>query len=108
MYDRIRFTFKHKSLHVSCDPVFVTAHIAYHEKDNEIHLLERNFEGFEVTEPISIYDNYKGLQYNITREGDGFKVTMEEMSLNNLLNLGLPREALDETIILQKKLLNPR
>jgi hypothetical protein len=108
MFDRIRFTFKHKSVHVSCDPLFITAHTAYHIVNNEIHILERNFEGFEVTEPMSIYDNYKGLQYNITKEGEHFTVKLEEMSLNNLLNLGLPREALDETIILQKRLLNPR
>ncbi len=108
MFDRIRFTLRRKSVHVSCDPLFITAHTAYHGEGNDIHILERNFEGFDVTEPISIYDNYKGLQYNITKDGEAFTLTIEEMSLNNLLNLGLPREALDETIILQKRLLNPR
>lgn len=108
MFDRIKFTFRHKSLHVSADPFFVNEYIAYHFINDEIHLLDRNFNGFEVKEPISIYDNSKGLQYNIERDGDTFSISVEEMSLDVLLNLGLPREALDETILLEKRLLNPR
>ncbi len=108
MFDRIKFTFRHKSLYVSADPFFVNEYIAYHFINDEIHLLDRNFNGFEVKEPLSIYDNSKGLQYNIERDGDAFSISVEEMSLDVLLNLGLPREALDETILLEKRLLNPR
>ncbi len=108
MFDRIKFTFKSKSLEVSCDPFFVNEYIIYHFVNKEIHLLDRNFNGFEIRENISIYDNSKGLQYNIVKNGDHFVVTVEEMSIDSLLNLGLPREALDETILLEKRLLNPR
>ena len=108
MFDRIKFNFKSKSLYISCDPFFMNEYVVYHFIKNEIHLLERNFEGFEVKENISIYDNTKGLQYNIIKDGDHFTVTVEEMSIDTLLNLGLPREALDDTILLEKRLLNPR
>lgn len=108
MFDRIKFTFKSKALEISSDPFFREEYIVYHFVKNEIHLLERNFDGFEVKENLSIYDHAKGVQYNIIKEGDHFTVTVEEMSIDSLLDLGLPREALDETILLEKRLLNPR
>ncbi len=108
MFDRIKFTFKSRFLEISCDPFFREEYIVYHYVKNEIHLLERNFGGFEVKENLSIYDHAKGVQYNISKDGDHFTVTVEEMSIDSLLDLGLPREALDETILLEKRLLNPR
>lgn len=108
MFDRMRFLIKPKSIEVSCDPFFMEEYIVYHFVKGEIHLLERNFEGFEIKENVSIYDHAKGIQYNIVREGEFFSITVEEMSIDTLLDLGLPREALDETILLEKRLLNPR
>jgi hypothetical protein len=35
-------------------------------------------------------------------------VTVEEMSLDTLLKLGLSRDALDQMILLKKRVINPR
>lgn len=108
MFDRIKFQINPKSVHVSVDPFFAGDYVLYHEINGEIHLLERDLEGFETSEDLCIYDTDKGVQYNIDKKEDNFIITIEEMDLDNLLFIGLPREALDQVILLKKRLINPR
>jgi len=108
MFDRIKFQIRPKSVYISMDPFFVNDYVVYHEVNDEIHVLERNLPGFEVKGGnIRIYDFVKTLQYDIDKKDDAFAVTVEEMSLETLLNMGLSREALDQVILLKKKVLNP-
>ena len=108
MFDRIKFVIKPKSVRISVDPFFANDYVLYHERNGEIRLLERDLEGFEITEDLCIYDTNKGLQYDIDNKDDHFSVTVEEMDLDTLLYLGLPREALDQIILLKKRVINPR
>ena len=108
MFDRIKFEIKAKSVHVSVDPFFFNDYVVYHEVKDEIRVLERNLAGFEVKDQnIRIYDIVKTLHYDIDKKDDSFVVTVEEMSLETLLNMGLSREALDQIILLKKRVLNP-
>lgn len=108
MFDRIKFQIHPRSVRVSVDPFFANDYVLYHEKDGEIHLLERDLEGFETTEDMYIYDTSKEIQYDIDKKDDHFTVTVEEMDLDTLLFIGLPREALDQIILLKKRVINPR
>jgi len=108
MFNRIRFEIKPKAVQISIDPFFTNDYVVYHEVRGEIRVLERNLAGFEVKDDnIRIYDVVKTLRYDIDKENDYYKITVEEMSLETLLNLGLSREALDQIILLKKRVINP-
>ncbi|NUM81710.1 hypothetical protein HUU42_13000 [bacterium] len=108
MFDRIKFTNKGKSVVVTADPFFVDDYIVYHEVKDEIRILEKDMKGFETKEPLCIFDAVKNIQYDINESDYGLEITVEEMSLDTLLKIGLSREALDQIILLQKKITNPR
>lgn len=108
MFDRIKFTNKGKSVAVSADPFFVDDYIVYHEINDEIRILEKDIKGFETKEPLCIFDTVKNIQYDINESDFGLEITVEEMSLDTLLKIGLSREALDQIILLQKRITNPR
>ncbi|MCB0832690.1 MAG: hypothetical protein KDC45_04445 [Bacteroidetes bacterium] len=109
MFDRIKFQIKSASVFVSMDPFFPENYILFHEVGDEIRVLERDLMGFEVKDEIRIYDKEKRLLYDIQKKEDKtFSITVEEMALDTLLNFGLSREALDQIILLKKRIINPR
>ncbi len=108
MFDKIKFTPQKKSIHISVDPFFEGDYIIFHEVGDDIHVLERNLKGFDEESEISIYDTVKQIRYVVSPEESGFAITVEEMSLDMLLKLGLSRDALDQIILLKKRVINPR
>ncbi|MBL7994634.1 hypothetical protein JNM05_04610 [bacterium] len=108
MFDRIKFQIQPKSVRVTVDPFFANDYVLYHEVNGEIRLLERDMEGFETSEDMCIYDTSKEIQYDIDKKENNFTITVEEMDLDTLLFIGLPREALDQIILLKKRVINPR
>lgn len=108
MFDRIKFTPRKGAIHIALDPFFERDYIVFREVGDDIHVLERNLKGFEEREEISIYDTVKQVRYVVAPAEIGFSVTVEEMSLDTLLKLGLSRDALDQMILLKKRVINPR
>lgn len=108
MFDRIKFEINPKSVRITVDPVFANDYVLYHERDGEIHLLAKDLEGFETHGDICIYDSIRKIQYDIEKKEDHFTITVQEMDLDILLIIGLPREALDPIILLKKRIINPR
>ncbi len=108
MFDRIKFTLGKKSVYIAVDPFFTEDYVLFHEVGDDIHLLERDLKGFHESSDISIYDVSKNLRYMVAPSDEGFSVTVEELDLDALLALGLSRDALDQIILLKKRVLNPR
>lgn len=108
MFDRIKFTPRKGAIHIALDLFFEGDYIVFREVGNEILVLERNLKGFEEREEISIYDTAKQIRYVVAPAEIGFTVTVEEMSLDTLLKLGLSRDALDQMILMKKRVINPR